>query len=278
MASPAPAMWTAAYDYVRLTSRMRGDDDSTPVLYHKALLAGMARMFEGENQLKPWRWQGYSGAACPHICAGTREDGHIFQASGAAADDARGLGLPWDNVPRVDVAVTVWYETDMAATIAHHARISRRFSAGKGATGWKVTHIDGGEDGDTTYIGSRSSDTFIRVYDKWRESQRSEDYTYAIRYELECKGDAAAQVWAAAHRTAPGREYLAGLVRAVGAARGVFLPELPEAVAVPPPAVRTVRTDTERRLAWLRNQVAPSVAKLLTAGVSRDTILAELGL
>lgn len=271
-------MWDASYDYVRLTSVGGSEDDAAAVLYRQAARACVARALGGECSLDPWAWQGYRGASGTGAAYGTRWDGHIFQASGYAAHDARGLGLPWDNVPRVDVAVTVWYEQDECASIAHHATISRRFSKSRGVSGWKVTHIDGGDDGTTTYIGSRESDIYIRIYDKWRESERDEGYERAIRYEVEYKGDAAKEVWAASHRTTPGREYLAALVSDCLGRRGVHIPRLVQGALVASPVVRPPKTNTERRLAWMRNQVAPSVAKLLTDGVNRDTILAELGL
>lgn len=271
-------MWDANYDYVRLTARGGSEDDAAAILYRQAARACVARALGGECSLRPWAWQGYRGASGPGAAYGTRWDGHIFQASGYAAHDARGLGLLWDNVPRVDVALTVWYEQDECASIAHHAKVSRRFSASKGVSGWKVTHIDGGEHGTTTYVGSRTSDIFIRIYDKDRESEGDEDYENAIRYEVEFKGEAAKEVWAAAHRTTPSREYLASLVQNVCTPRGVHLPLLAPASLAQAPVIKPPKTDTERRLAWLRNQVAPSIDKLLTDGVHRDTILAELGL
>lgn len=271
-------MWDAAYDYVRLTARGTSENDASRQLYRIATRACVARAMGGECRLAPWYWQGYRGENGPGAAYGSREDGHIFQASGFSAHDARGMGLLWDNVTRCDVAVTVWYGQDECSSIEHHATVSRRFSASKGVSGWKVTHIDGGEHGTTTYIGSRESDIFIRIYDKYRQSKGSKDYEKAIRYEVEFKGDAAKEVWAAAHRTTPDRFYLASLVANTCAARGAHLPRLADASLAQAPVVKPPASDTERRLAWLRNQVRPSVEKLLTDGVRWGTILRELGL
>lgn len=271
-------IWDAAYDYVRLTARGEREDDAARQLFRVATRACVARAAGGECSLKPWYWQGYRGEAGSGAAYGSREDGHLFQASGYAAHDARGMGLLWDNVPRCDIAVTVWYEQDECSSIADHAAISRRFSASKGVSGWKVTHIDGGEHGTTTYIGSRTSDIFIRIYDKYRESEGDKDYENAIRYEVEYKGRAAKEVWAAAHRTAPDRFYLASLVQNTCSARGAHLPRLANASLAEAPVVKPPQSDTDRRLAWLRNQVRPSIEKLLTAGVRPATIMQELGL
>lgn len=271
-------MWDAAYDYVRLTARGQREDDAARQLFRVATRACVARALGGECSLKPWYWQGYKGEVGPGAAYGSREDGHLFQASGFAAHDARGMGLLWDNVPRCDIAVTVWYEQDECGTIADHATISRRFSASKGVSGWRVTHIDGGDHGNTTYIGSRSSGAFARIYDKWRESEGEEDYKHAIRYEVEFKGPAAAEVWAAAHRTTPDRHYLASLVSDWFSRRGIYLPRLVQGHLVAAPVIKPAATDTDRRLAWLRNQVRPSIEKLLTAGVRPATIMQQLGL
>lgn len=278
MQLPGIAMWDAQYDYVRLTARRGGEDDRTALLHRLAARACLAARSGGEAELRPWFWQGYYGETGDGVGYGSRPDGFIFQASGPSAADAREMDIPFDSVPRADIAVTIWYETDASDAIKHYAQVSRRFSASKGALAWKVTHIDGGKDGDTTYVGARTSDTFIRIYDKARESQGQSDYEGAIRYEVEFKGQAAYQVWAAAYHTAPGREYLAGLVRSTLAARGIFLPRALEASRVAAPKVERPVSSTDRRLAWLRSQVRPSIERLLTAGVSRDTILAELGL
>lgn len=271
-------MWNASFDYVRLTSPAKGVDDEAPILYQLAQRGILAAQDASGVKLEPWAWQGYRGKSGPHIQVGSRSDGHILQASGYAADAVRELGLPFQNVPRADVAVTIWFGQDNASAIQHMAKLSRGFSTGKGGRGWRTTYIDGGEHGDTTYIGARSSDTYVRIYDKWRETGKGEEYKYAIRYECEYKGDAAKEVWTGEARISPGRAYLAGVVRATLRSRGVDLPDIGACDLAQAPAARTVATNTERRLAWLRNQVAPSIDKLLTDGVSRDTILASLGM
>lgn len=278
MRLPEVVMWHAAYDYVRLTARRSETDELASVLYRTAARGCVARNLEGEFEMRPWFWQGYYGEIGSGAAYGARGDGDIFQASGATADDARSLGLPFDGVPRCDVALTVWYEQDASSTIGRHAQVSRRFAKSKGASGWKVRHIDGGDDGDTTYLGSRTSDTFVRIYDKWRESEGRDDYKYAIRYEVEYKGQTAHRAWSAQHSTAPGREYLGALVWLELARRGVYIPRLADTRLAEAPRREKSQTSSERRLSWLRNQVAPSVSKLLTDGVSRDRIIEELGL
>lgn len=275
---PSPVMWNADYDYVRLTTTGRGDVESAALLYRQALSAVLATSDEGRVALKPWLWQGYYGVSGGNVQHGTGTQGAIFQASGWAAAHARSLDLPYTGVPRVDVALTLWYEADDPGLALRISERSRAFAQRPSGRAWKVTYVDGGEDGATCYIGSRNSDVYIRCYDKWRESGKDETYRYAWRLELEAKNECAQEVWAGESRTAPDRAWLAGVVAATLRRRGIYLPDLGQVREAQAPVARRVESDSERRLAWLRNQVAPAVDKLLADGVSSQQIAAALGL
>lgn len=275
---PEPVMWDAAYDYVRLTAKELPGDDETAFLYQRAARHVLARV-EGEaHNFKQWYWLGYRGETCDCVQYGTGPAGHIFQASRWAADDARGLALRYDGVPRVDVAVTLWYEQDDPGVAERVADRSAAISASKGAVGWKVNLRKGYGNGDTAYIGARTSDCYIRVYDKWREGGQKEEYRYAWRVECEWHNEAAASIWAAAGSSSPGREYLAAIVAGECRRRGVYLPALAPRGLPIPPRYRRVETTTESRLAWLENQVAPAVASLMADGVRPDHICGILGI
>lgn len=275
---PEPVMWDAAYDYVRLTSREDKGYEDTLGVYERTAHQVVA---EGDGVVpvwKPWGMQGYNGKTSGGVSYGRGTQGYIYQASGWAAARSRDLAPPWHNCPRVDVAVTLWYEHDNPMVASRVAERSAEIAGARGAIGWNVRHIRGFGGGDTTYIGSRSSDHYIRIYDKWRESGEDEAYRFAWRIEIEAKGDTAAQIWAAAHSQAPGREYLAALVQEQCRKRGVYLPMLDRMRPCPPRQYKPEGDANDRRLAWLKNQVAPACERLLTAGVYRDTILQALGL
>lgn len=270
--------WFAGVDYLRLTSREvpgRGDYHR---LYKQVAYALVAASSFGETDFKPWQWRGYYGEACAGVSYGRSGQGCILQASGWRAQDEALPQVSHDNVPRLDVQVTVWGTDDAPGVARVAAAASRAYASGAPGGRWGVTHIDGGEKGDTTYIGSRVSDSFIRIYDKWRESGQGDEYQWAWRFEVELKNAEAVAVWSAARATSPTPEWWAGVVYSRLRARGIVLPALVQAGRTPPPRAERLATSTDSRLAWLRNQVAPSVDKLLAAGVPYSLVLSSLGL
>jgi hypothetical protein len=274
----APMMWDAAFDYVRMTYAQGDGYEEAQRLYRIAARGTLARAQGGEVHERPWQAYGYRGHSFGLVQMGEGAQGLILQASQWAADDIRALGLPYNNVSRADIAITVWYDGDPGAMVKGFAQKSEGARGFAGAAGWRITHIEGYGNGDTTYLGARTSDIYVRIYDKGRESAEREEYRHALRYEVEYKGSAAAAVWEGAHRAAPGRHWLAAQVLQVLRRRGVFV-ALPAEVPVPAVDLRTAPpSDTDKRLAWLRNQVAPSIDKLVAAGVSLDEVRQALGL
>lgn len=275
---PKPVMWDAAFDYVRLTCRSGEGADEAEEIYRKVGLLGLARE-EGEvPSAQRWYWLGYYGVNYGLVQAGSGVQGAILQATQWAAQAVREANPPFTGVPRVDVQVTVWYDRDPAELIGRYAQRSAAASKAKGASGWAVRHIQGYGDGDTTYLGRRSSETYIRIYDKGREQQGAEDYKWALRYEVEFKNHAAAPIWAGSHRTAPDRHSLASVVVEALRRRHVYL-ALPDHLVCPVGQLpKRAETTIDTRLAWLRNQVAPSIDKLLAEGVSLQHVKEALGL
>lgn len=85
-------------------------------------------------------------------------------------------------VSRIDMAVDV---TNSGLTLAMLRKENRNPYKGKGRTP-KYTPVGDDEDGWTLYIGSRTSDKFLRVYDKAKEQgDKTADWK---RIEIECKG------------------------------------------------------------------------------------------
>lgn len=273
-----PIMWDAAFDYVRMTHNDVAGIEEAEVLYGIAARGTMAGATEGELRSEPWQAFGYRGLSYGLVQIGKGAQGAILQASQWAANELRGLGLPYTNISRADIAITVWYDADPAALIKLWADRSAEYRRLAGGAAWKVTYIDGKGDGDTAYYGSRTSDIYVRTYDKGRESPEGGFYENAIRYEVEYKNREALAVWQGEDRTAPGRDWLAAQVLEVLRRRGVFV-ALPGEVPVPACARRTAPpSSVDKRLAWLRNQVRPSIDKLVADGVSLEHIREALGL
>lgn len=227
---------------------------------------------------KPWAWYGYYGYSLPGLKHGTRRDGSIVVASGPEANAIAWL-LPVDSMrcSRIDLALTFWLDKDMPhlakkyALEAHQSRAQAKSGANR-----RITLYDGFGAGDSLYIGSRSSDQMGRFYDKARESGQSE-YKNAWRAEVEFKDERATKVWRSLARLSERERSITTTVANWWRDRGVHLPgPLPAGVQADS-RLPTATRDDERQIAWLRDQVQPTV-KRLVARVGTSAILEALGL
>jgi hypothetical protein len=248
--------------------------------YKQAILRSQAERWqtarESEGYRKnDFRWSGYLGTAVDGITWGSREDGDILRLSGECAHQH---GLPAltfvSNVSRIDVQVTVQSSVNslnFAEQALNAAHSDNRVISGMTRT----SIIRSTPSGTTTYIGSRSSDRYFRVYDKTAETdgmypQRS------WRYEVEYKQDRAWKV--AQHIRASGGspEAIRQIVEQAFDDYGISLPCL----ALPPGwRDKMIRQETndERRLAWLSRCIRPTIAKL-AEGIPMEVLLNALGL
>lgn len=154
------------------------------------------------------------------------------------------------NVTRIDIAIDHYGWLDLEgykAALDEGAAVTR-------ARDWNL--IDG-RTGKTLYVGSRTSEKFLRIYDKAAESGH-EGHWYRI--ELECKGDTARGV--ALHVDGNGYDYFGDIIRGFCDWPNLFSwvsattsPTLLEGIPRP-----EKRRDT---YAWLMAAAAPSLAKVL---------------
>lgn len=277
IAWPAVVKWSANVDYVRLTSK--GENLGTVEgLYSAVVHSAVVPDTGATPEFKPWGWMGYRGEQSAHGAYGTGAQGSILQASSWAAQNVCSMAPPYAGVPRCDVAVTVWFDRDaewVAEAVAHDAH---SYAGTQGAVGASVRLVKGFGKGDTAYIGSRVSDRFVRVYDKWRESGEDEEYRHAWRFEVEYKNGPAAKAWATATGPASDAPGLAAMVGGELRGRGIVLPRLEGLCAVYRIPAKAAQDSVDRKLAWLQNQVRPSIDKMLAQGVSLNHILDVLGL
>lgn len=124
------------------------------------------------------------------------KQGIHVQLSGSVLRYYSTIGVEWKQIielmkqhgfrtSRVDLAIDL---IDSGLTQADLSRKTLLPYKGKGRTP-KMLPMGTVEDGWTLYVGSRSSDKFLRIYDKGKE-QGDADTDY-IRVELECKGEVA---------------------------------------------------------------------------------------
>lgn len=277
--APAPEAWHAAIDYVRFTHAPNERMEKVSASYH-ALVARVGRSFEAEGyHSEPWRWMGYSGWRYGPVAWGEGPSGLILQASGTAA------AVVWDEhphftgVPRLDIQCTAWYKRadEYRARWAEHETLNARSSA-KGRP-WKVRYIDGHGDGDTLYVGARGKKAkFLRVYDKYAESNRSPDFAYAWRYEAELTDDHAREACGQLLDSGASCGSVYSLLASYFNERGITLPLGTPEYCVERDNLPHDETSLERKLRWLSSQVAPSIEKMLGQGASLEVILEALRL
>jgi DNA relaxase NicK len=255
-------------------SDMMGEKERLGLYEWACTRSGLA---QADLPLLRWAWQGYIGWQAGQLCWGERPDGAILRVSGDLADKYWTENLPiGHNVSRIDLAVDVWWHVSPDAMIAEHNVDTLDARMLTKSRPWKVACVNGFGDGDTLYIGSRTSLEFIRIYNKEAQSDGEDAYRGATRYEVEYHDEAARAI---VHRGRIGRRsksWLLGEVSSILHRRGVGALSCLLATEPIDTVTRRAPTSDEKKLDWLRTQVAPSVRSLLTR-YDEGEILAALG-
>jgi hypothetical protein len=232
----------------------------------------------GKDFTKPWAWQGYVGYSCGQVSIGERLDGTIVKLVGKAADDWMRAGLPGGhNVTRIDIALTIWGVSDRSAEIALHSEQTELYRKGLEGKPYKVRLIDGKGDGDTLYIGSRSSQQFVRIYDKEKSPNATKEHETSIRYECECKEQLAYDCYQRCVARGYGPASCLSLLASLLDRRGIDVVLLRGLQRKPIAPSELPVTSLESSLSWLENQVKPTVSRLMREGYELE-ILTALGL
>jgi len=181
------------------------------------------------------------------------------------------------NVSRVDLACDVWLDESLDVV----GKLARKVLNPKYETIFSFRHIAGkagGEGrpstGETLYCGSRSSDAYGRVYDKGKQTKTAEAGRW-FRYEVEYKDNAARQIVEVANKQ--DSEQLGAWVNtqvyAWFVSRGIK-PVFGKLTAVKEFRVRAFirRTTDDKKVAWLRSQVKPTVEYLFEMGLGERAI------
>lgn len=208
-----------------------------------------------------WKWRGYDGQHANGATCGRREDSDILQLSGPMADEW--FDIAWthaDHCTRIDLAVTVKTEEPIGRIIAACDGAARSFKGERG-TGPNCTLIYSEGDAATFYLGQRTSDLFLRVYNKRLESGEP-DYDGCLRYEMEVKGAPAQRTASWLHSAGNRPDSIQHAVYEHCVRRGLSPRFRSVGGTVHIGAVRP-RSDAATRLAWLASGVRPVIQKLL---------------
>lgn len=228
-----------------------------------------------DPSISQWSWKGYSGKRGEHFAFGRRYDSDILQLSSDVA--AKWFDAAWQRAAkctRIDLAVTVRYDggREWVARDGYQQGLDWNAQHGRGP---ERTLIVNGRGGSTAYLGTRTSDLYARLYDKWRESG-DERYRYCWRWEVEAKADIAGRIGHRLSASVDRPSDVANIVATHFVRRGVCA-EWMEGRDTG--RIETVRrpSGTLSRLGWLDKSVRPVIERLLPL-VSEEEILEALGL
>jgi hypothetical protein len=267
-------LWTLKEAHVDwLTATAGTGPQATALLDFGGTLLSYER--EKGNYGRPSNFEGYHGTVTANLFVGWRLDGACIRLGGPMARDWwRDVARQSSNVTRIDLACTALRSPpDPDVAIQYWNGLpTQRVGAGRPTD---YTCIQARLGGQTLYCGSRSSERFGRIYDKFRES-KGEYKDGSWRFEVEYKRQAAKEVatYLLGHADIDAR--IAGIVERRYLAWGIVTPwsavEYSWRETYQPP-----KTDNESRMKWLRDQVRLSIEKV-SASATADEIRLALGL
>lgn len=229
---------------------------------------------EEGHQMRPSTMLGYAGWRCGGCFVGERMDDRMVQFSGSYADRFYERLYRKDaHFSRVDLRVDVKF-SEMPATIAKkgYASALRANSKLPASRRRKIYILMGSDGGDTLYIGSPTSEQRGRLYNKEVQSEDS-TYTRTWRYECMYRNDAAR---AAIDAIIGLSGDTVGRIKSVVATwynqRGIYTGHFAGSETVTLPIARTLPSDVEKRLVWLKSQVAPALRMLREHGALNEAL------
>lgn len=270
------AIVDSGVDYLTLTAT--ATHNQAALWEHGANFLDRQQLLGGQ-EVRPVEVMGYRGFQVEGVMLGRRDDSVMLRASSGVANDLWRYMLPQDrcwNVRRIDAQVTGKFDSDYESygVSVEAQALAFRACQKTAAHGRIETHRGNGR-GDTCSLGSRSSNRYLRCYDKTRE-QRNEIEPGIWRWEVEYKAELAVKIAELISCTASPAGAIIPLVESEFKRKGVTVPwRTGEEMRVP--TVGLAKTDDERRLRWLIMQVKPVVGRLVKV-FGQDVVLAALGL
>jgi len=213
-----------------------------------------------DNHRVPWKRLGYEGERCGKCSWGVGPQGAIIVLSGEAAAERLDTALDLAaNISRTDLAVTVNLGKPDPDLERRQFQEFRQWHSERGSA-MRGSHIASVDGGATTYVGSRASELFLRVYNKEIESrdprtrQPDERYINCHRWELEVKGSRCRKLANTISTSVNPSGYIRALLASHLTTHGMddaYICAPPERLI---PGFRR-RSDADTKLQWLGTQV-----------------------
>lgn len=231
-----------------------------------------------DGKRRPWsflKYQGYSIATMDgHLSWGKGHSGGIIQSGGEVANVLAARAIKWVpkemRVTRLDLALT--FNLEGPAQLVRQLAVNQERD-------WRTILPTEDKGGGTLYVGSRTSDSFGRLYDKGALLNRDLPKSIQVRpahlwrAEVEYKAERARSAWvlAMANNTYDAkRTWIADTVLSWFQNRGVPLPIMPTSPSVV--SVSTRGVDDIRTIKWFYEQVRPALLRLAESGKEQDAL------
>lgn len=268
--------WDCHVDY--FTATTRGDIEYTALQRVERAIGAVSARYAPVEDLRERSLLGYSGRGNSICFLGRRGDGWLVRVSGAGAHEfARHVDPVLWFCSRCDIAVDVWigYDPDQVIQSAFEQAIASREASSAGFRR-RVRLVDSGGDGNTLYLGARTSQVFSRLYNKGAESG-DERYFGCLRLECQYNGATAREVSKALDlRQFDRGAMVAAVVSCIGKA-GVPIDISTGGVRPLEWSVDAPKTDDLKQVKWLREQVGPT-ARRLEHVFGKGSVMSILGL
>jgi len=220
----------------------------------------------GHKQV-PYKLSDMEGARTGHVCWAKSKTHLLVEFRGAMAEAVYPLYYDvMSKATRLDLALDVWLESHDHSVAEQAFRIATRYMTEKG---WnkvrKMPVLVTSANGDTCYLGSRSSAMYFRIYDKWLQS-KDDYYENAWRFEVELKSDKAhivhQQIQERRETSSSGVAEITNGLHKMGVLLQGFAPEGKQCKV---PYVATPK-DVTSKLLWLSKSVRPTLEELRKRG------------
>lgn len=226
---------------------------------------------EGEPPPEDFHNGYYAGRKIAGLRWGCSENlGFILIASGNTANEIwQKAYAPAHTVTRVDLCFDLQVEVPQELAKNSYEIIK----AGNNNIKRKYGLFETNQGGSTFYVGSRHSQQFGRLYDKGVQS-RTQERGRLWRYEVEYKKPLADVVMEAFSEKGPDNRAVA-IVDTVAdwfRNRGTLVPFTTEDKHIMTITTQKRVTTYNRKIAWLRTQVRPTVKMLVEAGLGKEVI------
>lgn len=215
---------------------------------------------------------GFDGWESGNCFVGSNDTTHYASFAGKYANDAwHYLEHPKVHVSRIDLQITVQYDVELNKEGRYQYAQAIRFNRGLPEHRRRRIDLWAGSDGsDTTYVGSPSSDVRGRIYNKAKQSNE-QAYERSWRYEVVYKNDYACSVFRQLVNAGDAlTDVILSEVLNWYRQRGVVVLDVRSGSGNAIAAPKQPKSDVDRKLRWIRNQVVPTIRKLAELGYAEE--------